>query len=141
MQRAPLKVRETMGTRKHVNEELLTAKTERVFALLHPPRAIRAWWGAARAVVLAREGGVWAAAWGDNEDDPEYITAALIETFDPPRRLVLTDFKYHSKSGPLPFQAQLATELRRGLMAHFCAWCKTAFRRIGSPTRFMRAVK
>jgi uncharacterized protein YndB with AHSA1/START domain len=99
-----------MATRKHVHEELLPAEASRLFAILYTPSAIRAWWGVARAVVLARAGGIWAAAWGDEEDDPDYITVARIAVFDPPRRLVLTDFEYYARSGPLPFQAQIATE-------------------------------
>jgi uncharacterized protein YndB with AHSA1/START domain len=51
-----------MNTRKHVHEELLPADAARLFALLHTPSAIRGWWGAARAVVMAQEGGMWAAA-------------------------------------------------------------------------------
>jgi uncharacterized protein YndB with AHSA1/START domain len=95
-----------MQTRKHVHEEQFPATPERVFALLHTPSAIRHWWGAARAVVLAQPGGVWVAAWGQDEDDPEYITAATIRDFEPPRRLVLTAYRYHARSGPLPFAAE-----------------------------------
>jgi len=99
-----------MSTRKHVHEIELPAKPERVFAILHTPSAIRAWWSAARAIVLAQEGGVWMAAWGENEDDPDYITFATIKKFEPPQRLVLADYKYYAKSGPLPFQADFTTE-------------------------------
>lgn len=97
-------------TRKHVHEIELPAQPEHVFALLHTPSAIRQWWGAARAVVLAQEGGTWMAAWGESEDDPDYITAATIHLFEPPRRLVLTDYKYFAKRGPLPFHADFTTE-------------------------------
>jgi uncharacterized protein YndB with AHSA1/START domain len=99
-----------MGSRKHVHREIFSARPERLFALLHTPSAIRGWWGAARAVVLPHHGGVWVAAWGDSEDDPDYITAATIRAFDPPRRMVLADFRYHAKSGPLPFVTNFVTE-------------------------------
>lgn len=99
-----------MLTRTHVHKIELRAAPERVFAILHKPSAIRAWWGAARAIVLAHEGGTWMAAWGENEDEPDYMTVATIRTFEPPHRLVLTDYKYHAKSGPLPFQADFTTE-------------------------------
>jgi uncharacterized protein YndB with AHSA1/START domain len=99
-----------METRKHVHEEVFPAAPERVFALLHTPSAIRRWWGAARAVVLPQPGGVWAAAWGEAEDDPDYTTAATIRAFEPPRLLVLTDYRYRAKSGPLPFAAEFVTE-------------------------------
>lgn len=81
-----------------------------MFALLHTPSAIRGWWSAARAVVMAKEGGIWAAAWGEREDEPDYVTAATIQVFDPPRRLVMGDYRYNAKSGPLPFEADFRTE-------------------------------
>jgi hypothetical protein len=50
------------------------------------------------------------AAWGDDEDHPDYITAALIRVYDPPRRLLLADFRYYARTGPLPFRAFFTTE-------------------------------
>ena len=99
-----------MKTRKHVHEEVFSVSPERLFELLHTPSAIRHWWGVARAVVLAEPGGVWAAVWGEAEDDPDYITVATIREFEPPRRMVLGDYRYRAKSGPLPFEAEFVTE-------------------------------
>ena len=99
-----------MATRKHVREMELAATPDTVFALLHTPSAIRGWWGVARAIVLPWEGGVWAAAWGESEDKPDYVTVARIACFDPPRRIVFADYKYHNKDGPLPFKADFVTE-------------------------------
>ncbi|NUO84053.1 SRPBCC domain-containing protein [candidate division KSB1 bacterium] len=99
-----------MPTRKHVHEIELPVQPERVFAVLHTPSAIRAWWNAARAIVLAQEGGVCAAAWGEHEDDPDYLTVARMQVFDPPRRILFTDYQYYAKRGPLPFQANFTTE-------------------------------
>ena len=99
-----------MTTRKHVHEEVFPVPPEQLFALLHSPSAIREWWGAARVVLLAEPGGIWAGAWGPAEDDPDYITVATIREFDPPRRMVLTDYRYRSRSGPLPFYADFVTE-------------------------------
>lgn len=81
-----------------------------LFGLLLRPSAIREWWGAARAIVLPERGGFWVAAWGESEDDPDYLTMATIATLEPPRRLVLADYRYYSKSGNLPFQADFVTE-------------------------------
>jgi uncharacterized protein YndB with AHSA1/START domain len=80
-----------MAARCHVHEEVFPATPERVFALLHTPSAIRGWWGASRAIVLVEPGGTWTATWGESEDDPDYVTAATIGDFDPPRRMVLTE--------------------------------------------------
>ncbi len=105
-----------METRKLVREEAFPTTRERLFALLHTPSAIRGWWGVARAVIVPEPGGIWAAAWGDAEDDPEYSSAATIREFEPPHRMVLADYRYRAKSGPLPFLATFVTEFV--VMAH-----------------------
>ncbi len=99
-----------MPTRKHEHEEIFPVSPEEAFALLHTPSAIRQWWSAARAVVLPEPGGTWAAAWGEEEDSPDYVTVATISEFDPPRRMVLSEYRYASKEGPLPFEADFTTE-------------------------------
>jgi uncharacterized protein YndB with AHSA1/START domain len=99
-----------MSTRKHIHEEILPATLDEVFALLYTPSAIRGWWSANRAIVLAEPGGIWMAAWGADEDAPDYITAATIKVFEPPKRLVLGDYRYFAKGGPLPFRADFVTE-------------------------------
>ncbi len=97
-------------TRRHVHEEMFPVPPETLFALLHTPSAIRQWWGAARAIVLPEKGGIWSATWGDSEDDPDYVTMATIREFEPPRRMVLGDYRYRARSGPLPFRADFVTE-------------------------------
>jgi uncharacterized protein YndB with AHSA1/START domain len=99
-----------MATRKHVHQIELAASPERVFSLLITPSAIRGWWGASRAIVVAKAGGSWSAAWGENEDDPDYVTSFRILSFEPPRRIVIGDVCYFARSGPLPFEAEIVTE-------------------------------
>ncbi len=99
-----------MSTRSHVHEESFATPPEVLFALLHTPSAIRAWWGAARVIVIPQAGGVWAATWGEDEDDPEYATTATMAVFDPPRRIVFENYTYKAKAGPLPFEAEFVTE-------------------------------
>jgi uncharacterized protein YndB with AHSA1/START domain len=97
-----------METCAHVHEETFDASPADVFALLHTPSAIRAWWGASQAIVMPEVGGTWAAVWGA-EDDPDYVTVATLTEFDPPRRLVMSDYRYRAKTGPLPFEADFVT--------------------------------
>ena len=97
------------ATRDHVLEEAFHATPERLFALLVTPSAICSWWSAASAIVMPCAGGLWAARWGA-EDDPDYVTSATLEVFEPPRRLVMADYAYWAKSGPLPFEAEFRTE-------------------------------
>ena len=98
-----------MTTRAHIHEESFPASPEQLFTILHTPSAIRGWWNATRAIVIPELGGTWAAAWGDDEDNPDYITTATIDAFDPPRILSLTNFQYRSKDGDLPFHAEFTT--------------------------------
>jgi len=44
------------------------------------------------------------------EDDPDYIAVPTIRHFEPPHRMVLSDYLYHAKTGPLPFDADFVTE-------------------------------
>jgi uncharacterized protein YndB with AHSA1/START domain len=99
-----------MATRKHVHQIQLAVAPEEVFAILITPSEIRDWWFASRAIVMAREGGTWAVAWGKKEDDPDYITTATIRVFEPPRRLLLADFKYYAKLGQPPFEVDLKAD-------------------------------
>jgi uncharacterized protein YndB with AHSA1/START domain len=92
-----------MDFRSHIHEESFKASKDELFDLLITPSAIRGWWGAARAIVDARQGGVWTAAWGD-EDDPDYISTATLVEFEPPRRLAMKYGQYYAKTGSLPFK-------------------------------------
>ncbi len=99
-----------MDARKHEHSIELPVPVERVFAILHTPSAIRAWWFASRAIVNPQQNGIWVAAWGGDEDTPDYVTSAVIQVFDPPNRLVLGDYRYFARSGQMPFKADFTTE-------------------------------
>lgn len=99
-----------METRCHIHEEVFDASPDDVFRLLHTPSAIRTWWGASQAIIMAVPGGAWSATWGDDEDDPDYVTMATIRDFEPPVRMTLIDYRYTSKFGDLPFEADFVTE-------------------------------
>ena len=96
--------------REIAQEIELAAEPAMVFSILHTPSAICLWWTASQAIVIAHRGGLWVATWGPNNDRPDYITAATIDVFEPPYRLVLNRFRYHSSSEPLPFQADFTVE-------------------------------
>ncbi|MDX1420984.1 MAG: SRPBCC domain-containing protein [Rubricoccaceae bacterium] len=95
-------------TRSIALEEAFAVPPDRLFGLLVCPSAIRAWWGAHRAIVHPAPGGLWAAAWGDDEDDPDYLSYATIHVYDPPRRLVLGDLRYAGRLAHLPFEADFS---------------------------------
>ena len=100
----------TKSTRAHVHAERFPFSAERLFTLLYTPSAIRAWWGASRVIVLPEDGGLGSAVWGDVEDEPEYVTAATIDVFEPPFRMRLTEYRYQARTGPLPFEADFSVE-------------------------------
>lgn len=99
-----------MKTRSQTHEIELQVPPERVFDVLITPSAIRDWWGAHRAAVMPEQGGWWVAAWGEREDDPDYVTGAIIRVFDRPHRLVLAYENYYAKAGRLPFDANMSVE-------------------------------
>lgn len=96
--------------RKQTHEIELGVDCAEVFQLLITPSAIRKWWSATSVVVIPQPGGTWTAAWGEDEDDPDFITTATIEVFEPAARMILSEYKYFSSNGPLPFEAEFRTE-------------------------------
>lgn len=98
-----------MSVRAIQHEELFDTDAESLFAILCTPSAIRQWWGASQAIIIPSVNGKWVATWGENEDAPDYITAATISVYEPPNKLVLTDYQYVSKDGDLPFEAEFTT--------------------------------
>ena len=98
-----------MDRRKHIHVEEFEVSQMRLFALLCTPSSICSWWGASSAIVIPEEGGIWVASWGD-EDDADYIAHARIQVFDAPHRMVLDNYHYYAKSGPLPFEANFEVE-------------------------------
>jgi uncharacterized protein YndB with AHSA1/START domain len=99
-----------MTFRSHIHDEVFEATPEEIFKLLYTPSAIRQWWSASRVIVLPEPNGVWAAAWGENEDEPDYITTAIIREFEPPVRMVLTNYRYFARGRRLPFEVHFITE-------------------------------
>lgn len=99
-------------SRSITKEILVNQPIDRVFGALVTPSLIRQWWFASRAIIIPETGGRYDLAWGEEEDNPDYISAARIEVFDRPHRLLLTDFQYHSKDGPLPFEGAFENEFR-----------------------------
>ncbi len=98
---------------RHIHQEYtVLAPIQEVFQSLITPSSIRSWWQVSRAIVLPEEGGTYALAWGEDEDDPDYISVSTIKHLDPPREILFTDFKYFSRGGKLPFEPQLDLRFR-----------------------------
>jgi uncharacterized protein YndB with AHSA1/START domain len=101
-----------MMSREITQEYLIGKSPDAIFDALITPGKIKKWWFANNAIVLPEEGGVYAVTWGDDIDNPETISVAKIASFERPVRLLLTDFRYKSKEGDLPFETDMPTEFR-----------------------------
>ena len=108
-------------TRKHEMSTTLPVDTQRAFKLLITPSDLRGWWGASRAIVLPQKGGIWAAVWGEHEDEPEYVTVARIKIFEPGQRLLLDDYRYMSRESELPFEADFSTDFQLSSVEGGCS--------------------
>jgi len=93
----------------------INKSAETVFEALITPSWIRQWWSANTAIVLPKTGGIYAVTRGE-EDRPDYISCANIRKIEAPSRLQLADFRYASKEGELPFDADLAVAFSIELM-------------------------
>ena len=98
-----------MATRRHVQEEFFTVPSDRMFKALITPSAIRSWWGATKAIVLPQAGGTWVASWGENENEPDYISSFKILEYEPPQRMMLGEGKYFARDGQPPFEMDKMT--------------------------------
>ena len=70
------------------------------------PLAIEKWWQAKTAIVVKKNNGFYAVCWGENTDDPDYVTHCFIRNYDPKRGFALEYMSYYSKFGKLPFDAK-----------------------------------
>jgi len=80
---------------------------ENIFIALLNPSAIAAWWGAKTAIVVKENNGIYAVSWGNNIDDPDYITISTIRNFEPLKGFSLEYLTYVAKTGRLPFEAKM----------------------------------
>ena len=93
-------------------DQLFSCTPLELFRALHTPSAIRVWWEASAVIVIPEPNGAFAAVWGDNEDDPDYVVTAVLSVYDPPHRSVFTDYRYYAKLKPLEFKANFVIQYR-----------------------------
>jgi uncharacterized protein YndB with AHSA1/START domain len=98
-----------MTTRSQWHEIDLPATPVAVFNLLIAPKAIRGRWGSVSAVATELDG-LWVIAWGERENDPNYVAGARIRAFESPRRVALAYEYCRAKSGQLPYGPGMTAE-------------------------------
>ncbi len=111
------------------------------FSALVTPSAIREWWNANRAIVNARHGGYWMAAWGSREDQPDYVCGYDISDFETPPRLEFSSPRYAAQTGDLPFgpmASWCSLRCRNESRTAVCRYNKPDFPTIHRLTSFIR---
>lgn len=93
-------------------QEVFACSPTKLFTALHTPSMIQIWWEASKVIVLPQPDGGFAATWGEDEDDPDYVVTAVYSAYDPPNLSVISDARYYAKSGPLGFEADFVIEFR-----------------------------
>lgn len=97
-------------SREIIQNYLINSVPDTVFDALISPGMIQKWWFARSAIVLPEEGGIYAVTWGEDIDHPDYVSIAIISKIKKPEVLLLTDFRYRSNDGSLPFNADIEVE-------------------------------
>ncbi len=97
------------STRSQWHEIELPAKPEGVFNLLLAPKLIRGRWNNQGAIITELEG-AWVLAWGERENDPDYVGGARIKSFQAPSRVILAFDYCRSRTGVIPFGAGMTAE-------------------------------
>lgn len=80
---------------------------EDIFKALINPSAIKAWWQAQTAIVVPAVNGIYAASWGEDIDDADYITVSTITEITSNSSLSLEYVSYYAKEEQLPFDAKM----------------------------------
>ena len=83
-----------------------------IYAALLSPSSIIEWWQALSAIVVKENNGIYAVSWGNDIDDPDYVTISYIRNMVHERGFTLEYSSYHSKSGNLPFDANMTVDYK-----------------------------
>ncbi|MEX0648938.1 MAG: SRPBCC domain-containing protein [Balneolaceae bacterium] len=97
-------------SRSIIKEVTISQSADATFDTLITPSLIKKWWLASGLVIIPQNDGLTMTIWNDEEDHKDYISEAKIKEYLRPERLLLTDIKYTSKKGHLPFNVDLNAE-------------------------------
>ena len=101
-----------MGNTRDIEHSIrIKASAKVVFNALVTPSLIKQWWYVQTAIVMPELGGVYALAWGESIDRPDYLTVSRLTEYEFGKKLSMTYESYYSPHGNLPFDAQLVASL------------------------------
>jgi uncharacterized protein YndB with AHSA1/START domain len=97
----------------------IRASAARVLEAFLDPELMKQWWGATRARVEPRRGGIWAAAWGEPGQGYRYVVSGVVKSLKPAKRLTLDPLVYFNFERPVLGPMRLLVSLReRGGLTH-----------------------
>jgi uncharacterized protein YndB with AHSA1/START domain len=109
-----------MQTRQIEDEILIQTNAASAFEALIKPSMIKKWWLASSAIVIPEKDGLYALSWGDDPDEPDYVTYATIKEYIPPKKLTLLYQSYRSSNKRLPFEADFEVQFNIAATESHC---------------------
>lgn len=85
----------------------VNASPKVIFNALISPSLIKQWWYVHSAIVVPEKGGIYALAWGESSDNPDYVTVSRLSEYEFGKKLSMQNESYFSPHGNLPFIADL----------------------------------
>lgn len=85
----------------------VNASSKVVFNALITPSLIKQWWYVHSAIVIPEKGGIYALAWGESIDRPDYVTVSRLSEYEFGKKLSMRNESYFSPHGNLPFASDL----------------------------------
>ncbi len=101
-----------MGNTRNIEHIVrIKAAAKVVFNALITPSLIKQWWYVHTAIVVPELGGIYALAWGESIDAPDYVTVSRLTEYEFGKKLSMANESYYSPHGNLPFEAELVAHL------------------------------
>lgn len=101
-----------MGSTRNIAHSVRAkASAKVIFNALITPSLIKQWWYVHTAIVIPEVGGVYALAWGDSIDYPDYVTVSRLNEYEFGKKISMKNESYFSPHGNLPFEAELVATI------------------------------
>jgi len=102
----------TAAGRRVNRSTTIQASAARVLEAFLDAELMKQWWGATRALVEPRKGGIWAAAWGEPGQGYRYVVSGVVKSLKPAKRLKLDPLVYFNWERPVLGPMRLGISVR-----------------------------
>ena len=82
-----------------------------IFNAIISPSLIKQWWYVHTAIVVPELNGIYALAWGESIDRPDYVTVSRLSEYEFGKKISMANESYFSPHGDLPFNSDLVATL------------------------------